>query len=172
MKTYQVKSDNIDDRISWLEEMINDGKRSERIRQIASEILTGKNAEGGWKIPERDWRGELAGAFEYVRGKVRYTRDIHDVELFQKAERTLELGIGDCDDMTILLGSILGNVGYPLLIRVISTGGPTFHHVYLVAGIPPHNPNDWIPLDASQDEGPGWEASGITKKQDYEVSTF
>lgn len=172
MKLYQVKSESIDDRIAWLEAEINDGKRSERIRQIASGILTGKTAEGKWQIPERDWRGEIKGAFDYVREKVRYTRDIHDVELFQKADRTLDLGIGDCDDLAILLGSILGNIGYPLLIRIISTGGPAFHHVYLVAGIPPHAPTEWIPIDASQDEGPGWEVGGIIKQQDYEVSTF
>ena len=102
---------------------------------------------------------------------MRYTRDIHGVELFQKADRTLDLGLGDCDDIAILLGSILGNIGYPMLIRVISTGGDTFHHVYLVAGIPPHDPKEWITLDASQNEGPGWEVSGIQKTQDYEVTS-
>ena len=172
MKVYQVRSDDIDDRVSWLESEINEGKRSERVRQIASGILTGKTETGEWEIPERDWQGEIAGAFSYVRDKVRYTRDIHDVELFQKADRTLELGIGDCDDLAILLGSILGNIGYPLMIRVISTGAPTFHHVYLLAGLPPEDPKEWVPLDASQGEGPGWEVSGITKQQDYEVSTF
>lgn len=170
MKTYQVKSGNLDDRISWLDLEINDGKRSEKIRQIAAEVLTARNAEGDWSIRERDWNGELRGAFDYVRSKVRYTRDIHGVELFQKADRTLELGIGDCDDMTILLGSILGNIGYPLLIRVIGTNGQDFHHVYLAAGIPPHAPKEWIALDASQADGPGWEVDGITKKQDYEVT--
>ena len=158
IKVYQVRSDTIDDRISYLDAEINDGKRSQRIREIASGILTEKTPEGNWKIQERDWRGELAGAFNYVRDKVRYTRDIHDVELFQKADRTLDLEIGDCDDIAILLGSILGNIGYPLLIRVISTGGPQFHHVYLVAGIPPHAPTEWVALDASQNEGAGWEA--------------
>lgn len=172
MKLYAVKSDDIDDRISYLEMEINEGKRLKRIRQIAGEILTAKDESGQWQIPERDWKGELAGAFNYVRNSVRYTRDIHDVELFQKADRTLELGIGDCDDLTILLGSILGNIGFPLIIRIISTEGPVFHHVYLMAGIPPENPTEWVALDASQGEGIGWEVAGIVKKQDYEVSTF
>lgn len=170
MKTYQVKSPNIDDRVSWLILELEEGKRSERVRQIASEILTGKNAEGDWQVAERDWNGELGAAFDYVRGKVRYTRDIHGVELFQKADRTLDLEIGDCDDIAILLGSILGNIGYPLMVRVIATGGNDFHHVYLVAGIPPHDPTKWVPLDASQSHGVGWEVEGITKQQNYEVS--
>jgi len=171
MKLFEVESDNIDDRISWLDSEINEGKRSPRVREIASDILTVKRDDGQWEIAERDWAAEIAGAFEYVRKNVRYTRDIHGVELFQKADRTLELGIGDCDVLAILLGSILGNVGYPMLIRVISTAGPTFHHVYLLAGIPPHDPKEWIALDASQDEGPGWEVSGIQKRQDYEVTS-
>ncbi len=172
MKTYQVKSETIDDRISYLEAEINDGKRSDRVRQIASSILTGKNSEGDWNIKERDWNAEIAGAYDYVRENVRYTRDIHDVELFQKADRTLDLKIGDCDDIAILLGSILGNIGYPVIIRVIATDGQDFHHVYLLAGVPPHSPTEFIALDASQDERPGWEVAGITNKQDYEVSTF
>ncbi len=172
MKAYEVESGDIDDRISYLENEINEGKRSPRIRQIAASILTTKTAEGDWQIRERDWSGEIQGAFDYVRENVRYTRDIEGVELFQRADRSLELGIGDCDDMTILLGSILGNIGFPLLVRVISTGLPTFHHVYLVAGKPPHDPKEWVPLDASQDKGPGWEVGGITKKQDYDISSF
>lgn len=172
MKTYQVKSETIDDRISWLEAEINDGKRSERVRQIASGILTEKNSDGDWNIKERDWNAEIAGAYNYVRQNVRYTRDIHDVELFQKADRTLDLKIGDCDDIAILLGSILGNIGYPVIIRIIATDGQAFHHVYLRAGVPPHDPTEYISLDASQDERPGWEVGGITDKQDYLVSTF
>lgn len=172
MKTYQVKSETIDDRISWLEAEINAGKRSERVRQIASEILTAKNEEGDWQVEERDWNAEIAGAYNYVRANVRYTRDIHDVELFQKADRTLDLKMGDCDDIAILLGSILGNIGYPIIIRVIATNGQSFHHVYLMAGVPPHDPTKYIPLDASQDQAPGWEVAGITSKQDYLVSTF
>ena len=150
MKVYQVRSDDIDDRVSWLESEINDGKRSQRVREIASGILTAKTESGDWQIPERDWNAEIAGAFNYVRDKVRYTRDIHDVELFQKADRTLDLQIGDCDDLAILLGSILGNIGYPLLIRVISTGAPSFHHVFLMACVPPEDPNEWVALDASK----------------------
>ena len=171
MKTYQVKSSTLDDRVAWLMDELNEGKRSARVRQIASDILTAKNAEGGWEVAERDWDGELAAAFKYVRDNVRYTRDIHDVELFQKPDRNLELKLGDCDDITILLGSILGNIGYPALIRVIGTDNQDFHHVYLCAGIPPHDPKKWVPLDASQDHGPGWEVAGITKQLDYEVST-
>jgi transglutaminase-like putative cysteine protease len=172
MRMYQVRSSDIDDRISWMEAEINDGQRSARIREIASHVLTQKTPTGDWQVEERDWKGELAAAFSYVRDNVRYTRDIHDVELFQKPERTLELGIGDCDDLTILLGSLLGNIGYPLRARVVATGGNTFHHVYLMAGVPPHNPDEWIALDASRAEGPGWEVSGITRLQDYEISTF
>lgn len=172
MKVYAVESDDIEDRISYLEMEINEGKRSERVRQIASGILTAKDESGQWRIAERDWRGELQGAFDFVREHVRYTRDIQDVELFQRADRTLELGIGDCDDMAILLGSIIGNIGFPTIVRVISTDGPTFHHVYLLAGLPPEDPKEWIALDASQGEGVGWEVAGIVKKQDYYVSTF
>lgn len=169
---FQVRSRDIDDRISWMDAEINDGMRSARIREIAAGFLSKKDASGQWEVAERDWPAELEAAFGYVRDHVRYTRDIHDVELFQKPERTLDLAVGDCDDMTILLGSLLGSIGYPLRARIVATGGNNFHHVYLMAGIPPHNPNEWIALDASRPEGVGWEVSGITRKQDYEITSI
>ena len=169
---YQVESGDIDDRISWLDMELNEGKRSPRIRQIASSILTRKTSTGEWAVPERDWEAEVDAAYKFVRDKVRYTRDIHDVELFQKPDRTLQLRIGDCDDLTILLGSILGSIGFPLRIRVVGLGGNSFQHVYLLAGIPPHDVKKWKPLDPSRAEGPGWEVTeNVTIKQDYEVTS-
>lgn len=172
MRMYQVESGDIDDRISWLEMEVSEGQRSPRIRQIAGRILTGKTVSGDWSVPERDWEGEVDAAYNFVRQHVRYTRDIHNVELFQKPDRTLQLKIGDCDDLTILLGSILGSIGYPLRFRVVGLGGNSFQHVYLLAGIPPHDVEKWKPLDPSRAEGPGWEVTeNVTIKQDYEVSS-
>jgi len=156
--------------MSHLIDEINAGKRDVRVRQIAASLLKKKTAQGAWQVQERDWDGEVAAAFHFVRQNVRYTRDPYEAELFQKPRRTLELGIGDCDDISILLGSILQNIGYPVILRIIGLRGGTYQHVYVMAGIPPHAPTRFVPLDASRGEGPGWELEeGVTLKTDYLV---
>lgn len=170
MQMLTVESEDIDDRVSWIIEEIHEGKRDPRVRQIGSDILSKKKGDA-WAIPERDWLGEVTAVFNYIRSNVRFTRDPHEVELFQKARRTLELKIADCDDLVILSGSILQSVGYPILIRVIAVGSRIFSHVYILVGIPPHDPEKYIPFDTSRQEGIGWELrEGVLKKQDYEVS--
>lgn len=170
MKMLKVESPDINDRVEWIIEHINEGKRDPKVRQIASSILT-KKENGDWAVKERDWENEIKAVYDYVRKNVRYTRDIENVELFQKARRTLELKIGDCDDLAIIAGSILQNIGYPLLIRVISMNADkVFQHVYLMVGVPPGEIKQYIPFDASREFGVGWELKdGVTAREDYEV---
>jgi len=167
--TYQV--DNIDDRIDLIISQINHGKRDGNVRKIASQVLAGKSGHD-WTVPIRDHKAEAVAIFDYVRNNVRYTLDTYGVELYQTANRTLELGIGDCDDMTILLGSLLQIVGLPIRIRVIGLKGQNvFSHVYLLVGLPPENPTAWMPLDSSRPEAAGWELPSSQRglKRDYEV---
>lgn len=163
----RVNSPDIDDRISWIMAEIEEGKRDPRIRALAAQILSRKS-DGSWAVQERDWNAEVDAIFNFTRQNVRYTRDIHEVELFQKATRTLELKIADCDDLSILLGSLLQCVGYPVLLRVIGLGGNTYQHIYVVVGIPPTSPTTWKPLDASQNQPAGWEVTeNVTLRTDY-----
>lgn len=150
---------------------INRGKRDPNVRTIAAEVLSRKQ-DGKWIVPVRDYKGEAVALFHYVQDNVRYTRDTYGVELYQTAQRTGQLGIGDCDDMTILLGSLLQIVGLPVKIRVIGLKGQrVFSHVYLLVGLPPENPTAWMPLDPSRPESPGWELPSSQRglKRDYEV---
>lgn len=169
MRSYHMQSGTIDDRIGRLEGEIDAGKRNANIHRLAAKIL-GRKAGGQWAVAERDWEGEVGAIFDYVREHVRYTRDTAGVEVFRSPKRTLQLKIGDCDDLTILLGSLLQAVGYPVMVRVIGLKGTgTFQHVYLLAGVPPHNPTKWIALDASRAEGAGWEypKSKVGLTRDY-----
>jgi transglutaminase-like putative cysteine protease len=126
------------DRIATL---ISQGKRSPRIRRIAIEIVK--------RVQERDYLGEVKQLFEFTKQRIRFTRDPYGVESLEGAEETLELGAGDCDALTVLLSSLLGAVGYPIKLKVISTTGRGWNHIYPLVGIPPQRPQTWIPADAS-----------------------
>lgn len=171
MRSIPVKIADIDDKVGYLEDEIQRGKRNKDIAIIAAEVLS-KKKDGKWVIPERDWRGEVVALFNYVRENVRYTRDVEGVEVFRRPGRTLELKIGDCDDSTILLGSLLGAVGYPLMIRIVGLKpSREFQHVYLAVGLPPHRPIEWMPLDPSRPEAAGWEVpqSRVSISRDYMI---
>ena len=149
-KGMRVSSGDIDERISLLEDEIQQGKRDPNVRKIAGQVLK--------KVPSRDWKAEAIALFEYTRKVIRYTRDPAGVELFQSPARALDHGIGDCDDQVIFLGSLLQCVGYPIMLRVIGLrGSDSFQHIYIMVGLPPHDPAEYMPLDPSRPEPAGWE---------------
>lgn len=164
---FKFKSDDIDDRISWIEYEINVGKRSPQVRQIAADALRG--------VPPRQWDKSAKALFEWTRKNVRYTLDPHNVELFQSADRSAQVGIGDCDDQSIMLSSLLQSVGIPVRLRVIGLkGSKVFQHIYVLAGLPPHSPAKWLPLDPSRAEAAGWELPESQRGpiRDYEVGDY
>jgi len=167
LRQYSIKSQSLDDRISWIEYEINVGKRSPQVRQIAGQILRGR--------PPRKWEATAKDLFEWTRKNIRYTLDPQNVELFQSAERSVQVGIGDCDDQATMLSSLLLSVGIPVRLRVIGLkGSKQFQHIYVMAGLPPHAPAKWLALDASRAEAAGWELPEKERGllRDYEVDDY
>lgn len=137
------------------------------MRQICADILR--------SVPPRKWKKSATALFNWTRQNVRYTLDPHNVELFQSTSRSLQLGIGDCDDQAITLGSLLLAVGIPVKLRVIGLkGSDKFQHIYILAGLPPENPQQWFALDASRPENAGWELPAAQRGllRDYDVEDY
>lgn len=53
----------------------------------------------------------LQAVYSYVRNKVAYVSDIKGIEAIKDARAALSDGFGDCDDMTILVATLLGVLG-------------------------------------------------------------
>jgi len=166
------KVENIDDRISYIIYLIKRWGSDPRTRKLATRILTIKCGDD-WCIKEKDWMGEVKLLFDVVRKRVRYVRDIYDKDTFTSPLRTfLEYKAGDCDDYTVLLGSLLFSIGYPIKLKVVQTRpNKTWNHIYLLVGIPPYRPIQWIPLDASQPKEAGWEVPKnlVIKEKIYDI---
>lgn len=102
-------------------------------------------------VADKDLRGEAEKIFQYVKERVKFVRDINGAETVQYPYVTLfELGAGDCDDFTVLLGTLLAAIGHKTRLKVIATDKPRrrkapFSHVYLQDLIG----GQWITLDAS-----------------------
>lgn len=160
----------VDDRVMYVARNIVKGKRSAKVHALSSMALT-DFCGNGWCVKERDWIGEVCAITDFIRNNVRYTLDTHGIDTYRSPDKTLELAMGDCDDMTALAGAALQAVGYPVWIKVIQMGGQDqFHHIYVMAGIPPENPQKVIAVDASQPFPCGWEPHGIKRAKLYRIS--
>jgi hypothetical protein len=140
MKKYSVRT--LDERVSHIIRMTKKGRDDPEFRKIVSQILTrkcGRRADGQTIhcVPEKNWEAEVATIFYWVRNHVRYTRDTHNIDVFQHPLRTLQLGIGDCDDVSSLLGAILLAAGYGVVFRVIrTTQSNDWDHIFVIVEIP------------------------------------
>jgi transglutaminase-like putative cysteine protease len=138
-------------------QMIRDGAKDFYVRQYAIQIFR------VYRVPAKDRFGEICSLFDWVRRNVRYTRDIFRVELLHTPRRMLELRAGDCDDMTILLGSMLLSTGHP--VRLVLVGfrphrPHLYSHIYpevLVRG-------RWLALDATLPRPIGWAPPALWRR--------
>src|SRR5258705_297323 len=79
--------------------LIEKGKKDPIVHETAARIIR----EAG--VPSYDWGGEARAMFQWVLQHIRFTRDVYGKETLHAAPEILRLGIGDCDDFTILLCS-------------------------------------------------------------------
>jgi transglutaminase-like putative cysteine protease len=137
--------------------MICAGTRDFFVRQKAIEIF--REAE----VKPKDRWGEVCALFSWVQKNIRYTRDTLHLELLHTPRRMLELRAGDCDDMTILLGSMLRSTGHP--VRIVLCGfrperPHSYSHIYPEARVL----RRWIALDATMSHPIGWAPPSVWKR--------
>lgn len=103
--------------------------------------------------PEKNELSEVETLFRLVRDGIRYTRDIHDVETIQTPDKTLLGKVGDCDDQTVLLATLLEAVGYPTRFVVAGySDSKELQHVYLQV----FANDEWIDADPTEHHPLGW----------------
>lgn len=109
------------------------------------------------RVTPRDWTAEIRAVFEFVRDRIRYTRDVRSAETLQTPPATLEIAHGDCDDKATLLAALLGAIGHPTRFVAVGFTRPEHHsHVYAEAW----DGTQWIALDAAMPHHMGWSPPG------------
>ena len=160
---------NTDDRVKFIARNIAKYRTNAEIHTFAAQALT-DFCGGTWCVQPRDWLGEVCAISEHIKNNVRYTLDTYGIDTYRTPIRTLQLAMGDCDDMAQLAGAMLQAVGYPVMIKVIQTPDQDdFNHIYIMAGMPPQNPKKFVAVDPSQPFGCGWEAEGVVRQKVYKV---
>lgn len=172
LRAHQVTS--LEDRIALLRKLVWLGNAAHDSRL---------GAEGGLRDPYMRQLGllvtracaarndmcELQAVFDFVVKNVRYTGDIAFKDTFQTALRTLQYGGGDCDDHSVLCAVLAMENGFQTKFRITSNTGATWDHIYCLAGVPKHDPKEWIPLDTTLGNGRFGRNPPQAKHQDFVV---
>jgi hypothetical protein len=135
--------------VEQIKELIRQGAKDFFVRQRAIDILIERN------VPPKDYAGEIRTLFEWVKDNIRYTKDPFQVEVLHSARRMLELRAGDCDDMSILLGSMLKAIGHPVRLAIAGfnpVNPRQFSHIYLEV----NHQGRWVALDPTMPYPAGW----------------
>lgn len=156
----------IDARVEEIRKLIVKGSLHPQVREAALKVLSQKCGDR-YCVKEKSYQGEIDALFWSMRDpkspiSMRYVRDHVTVDQFTAADKLLDLHAGDCDCGSILLGSLLRSVGYPVKLRIMQAkGADSWSHVFLLAGSPPTDPTKWTGLDWSVESAvPGWQAPG------------
>lgn len=155
----------LEERVKILHRLVHEGVRDAqgRMRHLAVRLVA--DCPG---VVDRGSGCEIAKIFWFVKANVRYTHDMHGIDTYQSALRTLQFRGGDCDDHSVLLCTLLSSIGFQCGFRIISTQGKTWEHIYTIVGVPKLQPSAVICLDTTVASSfPGWEPPQITHKKDF-----
>lgn len=157
---FPIESD--EDRVKLIANLVEEGSQSPIIRQLSLDILR-KN-----RVREKDSLGEIKAIFDWVKKNIQYRGDVFCRDSYHHPERIIELEAGDCDDMCLLLDSMLASIGFSIGCRIITMNpNKGFHHIYSLVGVKTHEGMKWLPLDAvDKSNGVGDEPRWV-KKRDF-----
>ncbi len=134
--------------LSEILRLIKEGREDPRIYEISREVISQSGTKFGYDIDE------LEALYQFVQARVRYVRDPYGRDTYQGAVDTLDkFTTGDCEDLAILLASMVLTVGYPVAIKLVSVEGELWDHIYPLAGVPPEEPTKWVAMDATLSYG-------------------
>lgn len=146
-------SSTLNKKVAGVARLVKEGSNNPIIQRLAIRIVE-RTIFGG----ERSYFEEWKALHDWARIHIDYTPQRLGQDRFQSAPQTLQKQAGDCEDFTILLGSMGSSLGLPYKLRVASPDRIRWLHIYLIGGYPPNRPRSWIPVDASATSKPiGWE---------------
>lgn len=137
-------------------------------RDAASEYLRRFALDLVWGCGGHDADCEIRACFEFARDAITYRRDPHSVERVSDAKRTIESGVGDCDDKCVLLCSLLAVIGYRTRFVVCGFRRNSHSHVYCEV----LSKRGWIALDPTPENAlMGWQQNHAPYREIYEIFT-
>lgn len=138
--------------LKLMSRLVRAGKKTLPVRLTALALVKGE--------AQKDWLKEARNLHAFVRDKIRYVRDINNVETLHTPEKILELGQGDCDDKSVLLASLLESIGHPTRFVAIGFAPDHYDHVFVETKIG----NNWIACETTEPVEMGWSAPRVKSR--------
>lgn len=114
------------------------------------------------ELPQGDRPAEIRTIQSFVRDYIRYTNDPRGVEWIRDPRATLEMGVGDCDDKSLLCATLLEAIGCPTRFAAIMLkGSDRFSHVCAQARLGPRVGGRWFYLETIKPVEAGWRPRDI-----------
>jgi transglutaminase-like putative cysteine protease len=132
--------------LGLMRQMVNDYKTQPQLRQAALNVT--------FMTPAQNDVAEVEALYNFVRDYIRYTKDVYGIETLTTPDKTLQMRVGDCDDMTVLLATLLESIGYPTKFVIEGySDDSTWEHVYLETCVQ----GQWVALDPTEQVAMGWQ---------------
>jgi transglutaminase-like putative cysteine protease len=142
-----------------MKRLAREGAKDPGVIQVASQLVAG--------LPQYDRVGEISALHAFVRDSIRYTNDPIDVELVRTPRAILEMEVGDCDDKSVLLSSLLRCIGrHSRFVAIQMQGLGGYSHVYVETplGSLPNGRARWVALETIKPVGVGWCPDNVTRR--------
>lgn len=146
--------------IEAMHELVRKAKTDPRFRELALWLTRDGDPSRDWK----NYRAELENAFRRLRSVYTYRRDPYQVEWVQNPWWTLRYGVGDCDDASVLVASVMGATGakYRFVTLKANPHRPDeWSHVFVEILVPKEG---WVAADLSVLRPLGFRPSGFPEK--------
>lgn len=121
------------DTIEVMKKVARTRARHPKVRELALRILESHG------VKSQDYYDEALAIGRYVKAKVRYVRDINGVEQLHDPLTLIDqiqkgMAHGDCDDMSLLIATLLLSIGHQPYFRIVryKQGLGSFQHIYVV----------------------------------------
>jgi hypothetical protein len=130
-----------------MRQMVNEWRTDPRMVSAARNIV--------FLEPAKDEESEARAIFRFMQDRIRYVRDVLNVETVATPLATLRTRSGDCDDHVALMATLLEAIGFPTRFVVTGYEQPeVYEHVYLQVLVN----GQWVSADSTEPDAFGWEA--------------
>jgi len=123
MKLQLINSISLQQTIQIMDSLVDQHKTDTTIRQYVANMVRTRRLRDG------DVQGLCDAVYAWVRQRVKYWADISDVETIQSPHVTLQLGIGDCDDLSVLAATMLQAAGVQTRWLLLGYNGDYPEHI-------------------------------------------
>jgi transglutaminase-like putative cysteine protease len=134
-----------------------DGKQWPPLRKLTLSLIQ--------NLPPKDWTGEVRAIHAFVRDRIRYVRDVNNIETVHDVQTILQWGQGDCDDKSILLAAMLESAGHPARFVAVGEVPGEYSHVYVETKIGAN----WVPLETTMNWPMGKAPPGMVARMEVNI---